>query len=174
MSRLAAKGLHAARLAGEADLAVWHDRLCELRAGSLMRLDAAEARRRFMTSPVLRLATVASDGQPHVIPCTFAVDSLERIAIGVDNKPKSTIDLRRLRNIADNPRVSLIVDHYDDDWNNLWWARADGVATIERSGDAHTRLWALLRSSYPQYDGQILEGPVIVVTVETWSGWAAV
>ena len=139
---------------------------------AFMRLDPAEARRRFIASPVLRLATAAADGQPHLIPCTFAVDSDGRIVIGIDNKPKASANLRRLANIAGNPHVSLLVDHYSDDWEQLWWARADGIATIERAGAEHAAHWQLLRARYPQYEGQVLDGPVIVVQVESWSGWA--
>jgi PPOX class probable F420-dependent enzyme len=137
-----------------------------------MRLDPAQARGRFAESQVLRLATVGGDGQPHVVPCTFVVDDSGRIAIGIDNKPKSSTDLRRLRNIAENPRVSVIVDHYADDWERLWWARADGLATIERSGAAHAQHWHQLMRKYRQYLGQRLDGPVIVVQVESWTGWA--
>jgi PPOX class probable F420-dependent enzyme len=137
-----------------------------------MRLDPAEARDRFVTSPVLRLATVGGDGQPHVVPCTFVIDGSGRVAIGIDNKPKSSPNLRRLENIGENPRVSLIVDHYADDWAQLWWVRADGTAMIERSGQEHAGHWDQLRSKYPQYGGQLLEGPVILVAVESWVGWA--
>jgi PPOX class probable F420-dependent enzyme len=137
-----------------------------------MRLDAATARHRFIRSPVLRLATVSAEGKPHVVPCTFAVDAAGRIVIGIDNKPKASANLRRLTNIAENPRVSLLADHYSHDWEQLWWARADGIATIERAGADHAAHWQLLRARYPQYQGQVLGGPVIVVQVATWSGWA--
>jgi PPOX class probable F420-dependent enzyme len=137
-----------------------------------MRMEPAEARERFARSPVLRLATAGGDGRPHVVPCTFAVDGAGRIVIGIDNKPKTSANLRRLRNIRQNSRVSLLVDHYADDWNELWWARADGTAAIEEAGAEHARHWELLRARYPQYEGEVLDGPVIVVTVERWSGWA--
>jgi PPOX class probable F420-dependent enzyme len=137
-----------------------------------MRLDPAEARRRFAASPVLRLATAGADGRPHVVPCTFAVDNPGRIVIGIDSKPKSSTDLRRLRNIAENPRVSLLVDCYSDDWAELWWSRADGVATVEQSGAEHAEHWRLLRAKYPRYEGQVLNGPVIAVRVSSWSGWS--
>ncbi|HXW88230.1 MAG TPA: TIGR03668 family PPOX class F420-dependent oxidoreductase [Streptosporangiaceae bacterium] len=139
-----------------------------------MRLDPAEARRRFAASPVLRLATADAHGRPHVVPCTFAVDAAGRIGIGIDTvKPKASVNLRRLRNITENPRVSLLVDHYSADWAQLWWVRADGVASIERSGAEHAEHWRLLRARYPQYEGAVLDGPVIVVAVESWTGWAA-
>jgi PPOX class probable F420-dependent enzyme len=137
-----------------------------------MRLDPAQARERFIASPVLRLATASAEGRPHVVPCTFAVDAAGRIVIGIDNKPKASVNLRRLANIAANPHVSLLVDHYSDDWQQLWWARADGIATIERAGAEHAGHWQLLRARYPQYEGQLLSGPVIVVEVTAWSGWA--
>jgi PPOX class probable F420-dependent enzyme len=137
-----------------------------------MRLQPAEARERFVRSAVLRLATAGAGGQPHVVPCTFAVDDTGRIVIGIDNKPKSSVNLRRLENITGNPRVSMLVDHYADDWARLWWVRADGVATIERAGAEMAGHWDRLRGKYPQYEGQVLDGPVIVVTVESWSGWA--
>ena len=137
-----------------------------------MRLDPAEARDRFVRSPVLRLATAGADGRPHLVPCTFAVDYAGRIVIGIDSKPKTTANLRRLRNISENPSVSLLVDQYDDDWTGLWWVRADGTAAVERAGAEYAGRWELLRARYPQYAGQILDGPVIVVTVESWTGWA--
>lgn len=137
-----------------------------------MRLDAGEARARFVRSPVLRLATVTADARPHLVPCTFAVDTGGQVVIGIDSKPKSTTEVRRLRNIEQNSRVSMLVDHYELDWARLWWVRADGVAAVERSGAGHAAHWDLLRSKYPQYQGQRLDGPVIVVQVLAWSGWA--
>jgi PPOX class probable F420-dependent enzyme len=137
-----------------------------------MRLDAAEARRRFVRADVLRLATVGADGQPHLVPCTFAVDGTGRIVVGIDSKPKSSPNLRRLRNITENPHVSLLVDHYSAAWEQLWWARADGVATTELTGAEHAEHWRLLRAKYPQYGGEVLDGPVIAVRVASWSGWS--
>jgi PPOX class probable F420-dependent enzyme len=137
-----------------------------------MRLDPADARTRFAAAPVLRLASTGADHQPHLVPCTFVMDSANRVAIGIDDKPKASARLRRLRNIDENPRVSLLVDHYADDWTQLWWARADGAAVVERAGAGHAAWWHLLAGKYPQYGGQALDGPVIVVTVASWSGWA--
>jgi PPOX class probable F420-dependent enzyme len=137
-----------------------------------MRLDAAEARSRFTRADVLRLATADADGRPHLVPCTFAVDGAGRVVIGIDNKPKSTGKLRRLANIEANPKVSMLVDHYSSDWEQLWWVRTDGVAAIERSGSEHGAHWELLKSKYPQYVGQLLDGPVVVVQVTSWMGWA--
>jgi PPOX class probable F420-dependent enzyme len=137
-----------------------------------MRLDPAEARARFAASAVVRLATADQDGRPHLVPCTFVVDGAGRIATGIDNKPKTSLDLRRLRNIRENPRVSLLADQYADDWTRLWWARADGTAVIEDGGAENYAHWRLLSAKYPQYHDQALDGPVILVTVASWSGWA--
>jgi PPOX class probable F420-dependent enzyme len=137
-----------------------------------MRMDPGEARARFSDARVLHLATADAAGIPHVVPCTFAIDEAGRILIGVDNKPKTTRNLRRLRNIEQNPRVSLLADEYDEDWNRLWWARADGTAAIEGEGAEHGAHWNQLCAKYPQYAGHILNGPVIMVTADKWSGWA--
>lgn len=137
-----------------------------------MRLDPDEAKARFAAARVVRLATSDGAGAPHLVPCTFTIDTAGRIVIGIDHKPKTTLNLRRLQNIEANPRVSLLADEYSDDWTRLWWARADGTAIIEHDGAGHDAHWHQLRSKYPQYDGQILGGPVIAVTADTWSGWA--
>jgi PPOX class probable F420-dependent enzyme len=137
-----------------------------------MRLDPAEARARFAASPVARLATADRHGRPHLVPCTFVIDEAGRIATGIDRKPKTSLDLRRLRNIRDNPRVSLLADEYADDWARLWWARADGTAAIESAGADHQAHWRQLAARYPQYHGQALDGFVVLVTVTSWSGWA--
>ena len=92
-------------------------------------MDPAELRRRINGSMVARLATVGSDGRPHIVPITFALDD-DTIYFAIDFKPKKTAELQRLRNIEANPSVSVLVDHYEDDWSKLWWVRADGSARI--------------------------------------------
>jgi len=88
-----------------------------------------QARERFAAARVARLATADRDGRPHIVPIVFALDG-DRIYSAVDQKPKRTTALRRLANVAANPNVSLLVDDYDDDWDRLWWVRADGRATV--------------------------------------------
>ncbi|MEE1762531.1 TIGR03668 family PPOX class F420-dependent oxidoreductase [Streptomyces sp. SP18BB07] len=96
-----------------------------------MRLSPLVARERFAAAPVARLATADASGVPHAVPVTFAVrDGL--LYFAVDHKPKSTWQLRRLRNIRANPSVTVLVDHYADDWSTLWWARADGRGSGQR------------------------------------------
>lgn len=137
-----------------------------------MNLDADESRGRFTNARAARLATVSADGKPHLVPVTFAVDG-DRVLIAIDSKPKRSMDLKRLRNIEANPNVSLLADEYDDDWSQLWWARADGTAQILGAGsgkaDASIRL---LQQRYPQYVDDVPRGPVIEVTVTRWSGWS--
>jgi PPOX class probable F420-dependent enzyme len=126
----------------------------------------------FGIAPVAVLTTVGADGAPHVVPVVFAVQH-DVVFTAVDAKRKSTHRLRRLANIAAEPRVSLLVDHYDDDWSQLWWVRADGVAEIHESGEAMAAGYALLRAKYRQYDRVALDGPVVAVTVHRWSDWHA-
>lgn len=138
-----------------------------------MRLPAGEARRRFAAARVARLATTGADGQPHLVPVTFALDG-DLLYTAVDAKPKTTRQLRRLRNIRGNPRVSLLADYYQEDWDLLWWARADGLATILAAGPAIAGPARLLAERYPQYRENPPDGPVVRVAVSRWSGWAAV
>lgn len=131
---------------------------------------------RFARSPVARLATVAPAGHPHLVPVVFAVatdgpDEPDVVYTAVDAKPKTTRQLRRLANIERNPRVSLLVDHYADDWTKLWWVRADGIATVHADGQAMDFGYRLLRAKYPQYQSVSLDGPVIAVVVQRWASW---
>lgn len=136
-------------------------------------MDSAEARQRFGSSRVAHLATVDDRGQPHVVPIVFTVVQ-DSIYFAVDRKPKRTsTGLKRLRNIAANQHVSVLVDHYDDDdWTTLWWARADGVARVVATRREAERVIALLAERYPQYRDQPPPGPVVAITVERWSGWS--
>jgi PPOX class probable F420-dependent enzyme len=126
---------------------------------------------RFAAAQVARLATVTANGHPHVVPIVFAVAGTT-IYTAVDGKPKSGRRLRRLANIEANPRVSILVDHYADDWSQLWWVRADGTAAIHHGGAECDRGLALLRAKYHQYQSVPLTGPVIAVTVDQWSSWS--
>ena len=97
-------------------------------AGDTDVMDPAECRRRFGSARRAVLATTGSDNQPHLVPVTFALLDDEVLVHAVDHKPKRTTALRRLRTIAENPRVAFLADRYDDDWARLWWIRADGEA----------------------------------------------
>jgi PPOX class probable F420-dependent enzyme len=134
-----------------------------------------EARSRFQQARVARLATAGADGRPHLVPIVFAVAERsgdDVIYSVVDAKPKRTTALRRLANVSENPRVSVLADHYEEDWARLWWARADGSGRLLAELDAPEAVAAvtLLQARYPQ---QRAIGTVLAVDVERWSGWAA-
>ncbi|MEV7805230.1 TIGR03668 family PPOX class F420-dependent oxidoreductase [Microbispora sp. NPDC088329] len=97
---------------------------------------------------------------------------LGTVVTAVDHKPKSATDLRRLRDIRDNPRVCLLADHYEDDWERLWWVRADGHARVVEGGPERERAVAWLVRKYAQYRERPPAGPAILVRVERWSGWS--
>lgn len=134
-------------------------------------MDESEARRRFAAARVARLATVRPDGAPHLVPLTFAADG-DVLFTAVDAKPKRSQRLQRLENLEHDPRCTLLVDHYDDDWSQLWWVRADGHARVA-DGDHAARGRALLTARYAAYADAPPPGPVIMVTVTRWRGWSA-
>ncbi|GAA0804475.1 TIGR03668 family PPOX class F420-dependent oxidoreductase [Spirilliplanes yamanashiensis] len=127
----------------------------------------------FAAARVARLATVAADGSPHLVPLVFAVDG-DTVWSAVDAKPKRHTALRRLANVAAEPRVALLADHYTEDWTALWWVRADGTARVVAAGSAEgRRALAALTARYPQYAAAPPPGPVLAVDVHRWSGWSA-
>ena len=132
-----------------------------------------EARRRFAEASVARLATSDGAGHPHLVPIVFASYG-DTLVTAVDNKPKRTTALRRLANIAENPHVAVLVDHYTEDWNHLWWVRADGLAKVlTPDNQEFTDALDRLVSRYAQYQHHRPPGPVIKVEVHHWSGWSA-
>lgn len=132
-----------------------------------MRLDEGECRRRLAEARVARLATADAIGQPHLVPITFAVDGDELVFV-IDLKPKTTTALKRLRNIEENPAVSVLVDHYDDNWTQLWWVRADGQARI---AEATTADLDLLSAKYPRYRQAPPPGPAVRIAITKLIGW---
>jgi PPOX class probable F420-dependent enzyme len=147
-------------------------------------VDIEEAQRRFAAAPVARLATADASGQPHLVPFTFGFESRaagdgegdgvgDLIYFAIDWKPKKTRKLKRLENIDANPAVSVLVDHYDADWNQLWWVRADGAARVLESGPEFDAAIIGLQRKYAQYRDLPPAGPVVLVTVSDWRSWAA-
>jgi PPOX class probable F420-dependent enzyme len=129
-------------------------------------------RERFAAQPVARMARLAPDGTPRLVPISFAVLG-ERVVTAVDHKPKTTTDLARLRDIRRDPAVSLLADHYEDDWTRLWWVRADGRASIAEDTRDREEALDALAAKYAQYREHRPGGPVIVVEVTRWSEWSA-
>ena len=135
-------------------------------------MNTAELRRRFAASPVARLSTIRPDGAPHVVPIVFALVG-ETVYSAVDAKPKRSRDLQRLANVRAEPRCALLVDHYEDDWRRLWWVRADGIGKVVAApAGEHPGIQALVER-FPQYRDEPPSGPLLVVTVQRWSGWAS-
>jgi PPOX class probable F420-dependent enzyme len=131
----------------------------------------AQARARFSAARVARLATADAAGRPHLVPIAFAVAG-DTVYSAVDAKPKRTKALRRLANVRENPAVSLLVDHWDEeDWGALWWVRADGRGRVlDPTEPEARRAVEALRERYPR---QLADGEVLAVDVARWSGWAA-
>ena len=118
---------------------------------------------------VARLATIRPDGSPRVVPICFALEG-DRLYTAVDEKPKRTRQLARLADIERDPRVEVVIDHYDDDWTQLWWVRLRGRASvIERDG----RALELLSAKYPQYRERPPQGPFVLVEIEERTEWPA-
>lgn len=132
-----------------------------------------EIRRRLAEARFAHLATTGADDRPHIVPICFVVMA-DDVFFAVDHKPKRTTDLRRLRNIATNPHVAVLVDHYEEDWSRIWWLRVDGRAQVLAAGDASERAIDALSERYPQYRRARPAGPVVSIRIERLSGWSAV
>ncbi|MBA8827064.1 PPOX class probable F420-dependent enzyme [Saccharopolyspora lacisalsi] len=136
-----------------------------------MRMDRKQARESIERARVGRLATADAQARPHIVPVTFTVDG-DTVVTAVDHKPKTTTELKRMRNIRENPRVALLVDHYEDDWSRLWWSRADGEATLTDTAE-RADLVDELAAKYRQYRQQPPAGTLIVIGIHRWSGWSS-
>ncbi len=121
--------------------------------------------------PVVRLGTADAQSRPHVVVVTFVVDG-DMIYTAVDQKPKTTTGLKRLRNVGENPAVTMLADEYSDDWEALWWVRADGRAEVLADQRQMAGPLRLLTSRYWQYREKPPTGPVLAVTAERWTGWS--
>jgi PPOX class probable F420-dependent enzyme len=130
--------------------------------------------RRFLERQrVAHLATADTRAVPHVVPVCFAIRQ-GALYITIDDKPKrvSATALKRLRNIAENPAVAVVVDRYDEDWTRLGWVMVRGRAEILREGTEHRDAQTRLRSRYPQLAAmQIEKYPVIAVRIERVTSW---
>jgi PPOX class probable F420-dependent enzyme len=125
------------------------------------------------TARVGRLATATRDGRPLVVPVCYAFDETH-VYSAIDAKPKRTRELRRLRNIEENPRVSLVVDEYDEEWTRLRYVIVDGQADVLTGGPKFTRAIDLLVDKYPQYRTLGLSrdaGTVIRITPDRLLHW---
>ena len=120
---------------------------------------------------VARLATAGAE-KPHLVPVVFAQCD-GALWVPVDGKPKRHTRLKRIENIRANPRVSLLIDHYEEDWRALWWVRVDGRASVvEREDAGFDEALAALRGKYPQYASVPVTG-AIRIDIDNVSHWRA-
>jgi PPOX class probable F420-dependent enzyme len=144
--------------------------------GSVPRLDETAAGR-VASARVGRLATVDAAGTPHLVPVTFVLvggSEADVVHSAVDDKPKSGRPLRRLANVEETGRACLLVDHYAEDWDALWWVRLDLDASV-LPPDAPGAAAAVdaLAAKYPQYAERRPAGPVLRLEVTGWRAWSA-
>lgn len=132
----------------------------------------SDALERFAQARVGHLATVREDGRPHLVPFVFVLHGDSLYAV-IDAKRKKRENVVRVENIKANPNVSVLVDHYEEDWNRLWWIRADGLARVVDDGEDRDRVIEFLAEKYPQYRREAPTGPAIVVNVQRWGSWEA-
>jgi PPOX class probable F420-dependent enzyme len=133
----------------------------------------SDGERRFLAHQrIAHLATADSRAVPHVVPVCFAMSDAT-LYITIDEKPKrSSTALKRLRNIAENPAVAVVVDRYYEDWVMLGWVMLHGRAEILTDGREHEDAQTLLRSRYPQLRAmQIAQYPVIAVRIDRTTSW---
>src|SRR5437867_10417563 len=127
---------------------------------------------RLLTAHVARLATTDPDGRPHLVPIVFALDG-DTLYSAVDRKPKRSSKLQRIENARARPDVTILVDHYDEDWGSLWWIRLRGRARVLDDGEERDRALALLAAKYAQYHEEPPDGPVLAVDVTDVLEWRA-
>ncbi len=117
------------------------------------------------------LATADRQATPHVVPVCYAIDE-DQLYITIDAKPKRGAPLKRLRNIAENPAIAVVVDRYDEDWNRLGWVMLRGPAALLASGPEHDRAQDLLRARYPQLVAMAIGHlPVIALRIARVTSW---
>jgi PPOX class probable F420-dependent enzyme len=131
-----------------------------------------ELRRRVGEARVARLGTVDAQGRPHLVPICFVLAS-DILYSAVDRKPKRSPRLKRVENIRANPEVTVLVDHYEEDWSRLWWVRLRGRGRVLEAGEERERALTLLAEKYPQYRAEPPEDAVIAVEIVEWREWHA-
>jgi PPOX class probable F420-dependent enzyme len=141
-----------------------------------MRLPAGEVERILETWPRATLAALGPAGEPWQVPIVFA-RTAGRLWSPVDGKPKRGTGLARLAHVRRDPRVSLLLDHWDADWSRLWWLRLDGRARVLTAADVDLDpIERALRAKYPQYAAVSLfsEPPTLLeIEVTRIASWKA-
>ncbi|MEX2537514.1 MAG: TIGR03668 family PPOX class F420-dependent oxidoreductase [Actinomycetota bacterium] len=127
-------------------------------------------RKRVVAARVARLATTDPAGQPHLVPISFALAG-DVVYSAVDSKPKRTRRLQRLANLEREPRATLLVDHYEEDWTRVWWCMLLGRGRVVSEGVEFERAVDALLDKYTQYEGNPPAGPAVVIEIHEWRGW---
>jgi PPOX class probable F420-dependent enzyme len=133
--------------------------------------------RDFLTlARIAHLATADPQGVPHNIPLCFWFDGESRFYFAVDEKPKRVTGtaLKRMRNIAANPRVALVVDEYGEDWSALAYVLVHGEAAVVEDQDEYLLALRSLRAKYPQYRAMALtpeRNPIVRIETRRAHVW---
>jgi PPOX class probable F420-dependent enzyme len=134
--------------------------------------EADAMRERVRTARVARLATIDPDGRPHLVPIVFVLDG-QSLYSAVDAKPKRSRKLRRVANARERSAVTVLVDHYEDDWGRLWWVSFRGRGRVLDTGVEAERALRLLADKYEQYRRERPGRPVLAVDILEWRSWDA-
>ncbi len=137
-----------------------------------MRIPEDRARSLVAEARVARLATIDPDGRPNLVPFCFALQG-DTIFSSVDGKPKERRRLQRAANVERDPRLTVIVDRYDEDWDRVWWVRVRGLGRILDEGPEYEGALAVLTAKYPQYTEDPPPGPALAIQAVGWRGWSA-
>jgi len=135
----------------------------------------SDRERRYVASArVGRLATVDGEARPHAVPICYALVG-DRIVSPLDEKPKGVeaTELRRVRNVRQNPRVTLVIDHYTEQWVNLGWVQTRGTAAVVKPDEpGHSGAVDALEDKYDQYESHALDRrPVIRIEPGSVRSW---
>lgn len=133
-------------------------------------MDRADALERLALARVGHFASITPKGMPHVVAVTFVVIGLNVVHM-IDEKPKTTQRLQRLRNVETTPTASLLADNYDEDWASLWWVRVDGEVTVEKDTENWWEARARLKGKYRQYRNSPPSGPAIFLSIDRLNSW---
>ena len=123
------------------------------------------------------LATGDATGAPHNVPLCYWFDG-EHIYFAIDEKPKrqTGMALKRMRNIAENPRVALVIDHYEEDWSQLAYVMIRGHARVVEDPEEYLAALRHLRDKYLLYRGMSMtpeNNPIVKIEPEHVHVWGA-
>jgi PPOX class probable F420-dependent enzyme len=134
-------------------------------------MDEVAMRRRVAEARAARVGTLDERGRAHLVPIVYVIDG-DTLYSSTDAGPRP---VKRLRNLQWDPRVTVLVDVYDEDWSKVWWVRLRGSGRAVEEGPEWEHARRLLWEKYPQFQQAPAEegaGPIMAVDVEEWSGWA--